>query len=473
MENEMTPREVSVSLARNIISNDLCIGCGACVARPNAESAMQFDEFGMLKPVLDVSEPDAWGLSVCPFSDQSLNEDQIAESLWPHLAHDIRIGRYSDLYAGQIKDQQDRLDGSSGGLTTWILRSLLQHNLIDAVAHVKPVQPTADSLQRLFRYDISSNEEELNAGRGSRYYPIEVSEIVRQIRQRPGRYAVVAIPCVAKALRNIMHQDPILNQRIKFVVGLVCGHLKSRYFADFIADTQGIRSGEYDTVNFRHKLPGRPASDYGVSVHLKGRVVSSSRPLRDYFATSWEIGAFRNPACDFCDDVFAETADVVLGDAWMDPYDQSWLGSNVILTRDPAIHVILEQGAAAGEIELTKISPDDISKSQAGGLRHRREGLAHRLQRRAAEGKWFPNKRFGLSNTAVSAQRSGLYDRRSALTLASHRAFRLARTLRSMAIFKLLFAFPVFSYYRAVGGLRRAASQSTPGRWLRRALSRS
>src|SRR5690606_38702641 len=34
----------------------------------------------------------------------------------------------------------------------------------------------------------------------------------------------------------------------------------------------------------------------------------------------WGAGFLQNPACDFCDDVVAETADIAFGDAWVEPY---------------------------------------------------------------------------------------------------------------------------------------------------------
>lgn len=39
-------------------------------------------------------------------------------------------------------------------------------------------------------------------------------------------------------------------------------------------------------------------------------------------------------ACDFCDDVFAETADIALGDAWLPEYVQDGNGTNVVVTRN-------------------------------------------------------------------------------------------------------------------------------------------
>jgi coenzyme F420 hydrogenase subunit beta len=463
------PRE---SLRGDIVLNDLCIGCGACAALSNSELRMQFDDYGMLKPEGGEAWDDTDLLKVCPFSDQSANESAIADKLWPDASSDLRLGRYRGLYAGQIEDEEDRLAGSSGGLTTWILREMLVRGIVDRVAHVKPANPKADSLGRYFRYEISTSVEQLNEGRGSRYYPIELSEIVDQIRRQPGRYAVVAIPCMAKALRNLMSHDAVVADRVHFIVGLVCGHLKSRHFADFIADTQGVRAGAFDTLSFRHKLPERPASDYSVSVTLPGKTISGRNPLKEYFATSWEIGAFRNPACDFCDDVLAETADIVFGDAWIPPYDAEWQGTNVILTRNETLHRLLCDGADDGRISLDQITPDQMAQSQAGGLRHRREGLAYRLYKREEKGIWHPRKRVDPIASGLSVHRMAVYDRRVELSQVSHKAYNLANTLGTMLVFKAMMSWPVFAYYRSIGNTKRALSQTVLGRWLKRRLPR-
>ena len=54
--------------------------------------------------------------------------------------------------------------------------------------------------ERLFRYRISRTPDELADGAKSRYYPVEMSEVLETIRRVPGRYAVVGVPCFIKAV---------------------------------------------------------------------------------------------------------------------------------------------------------------------------------------------------------------------------------------------------------------------------------
>src|SRR5690606_15946361 len=85
---------------------------------------------------------------------------------------------------------------------------------------------------------------------------------------------------------------------------------------------------------------------------------------------SWGYGAFQPESCNFCDDVFAETADVVLGDAWLPEYRADWRGTNVVVTRNEHIAEILYRARAEGRITLDHLTPDRAAETQAGNYRH-------------------------------------------------------------------------------------------------------
>jgi len=66
----------------NVIKNDYCIGCGACVFA-DKDFSVQLDEYGMYKAEYDHSKINDNNIELaekyCPFSDNSLDEDKIAE----------------------------------------------------------------------------------------------------------------------------------------------------------------------------------------------------------------------------------------------------------------------------------------------------------------------------------------------------------------------------------------------------------
>src|SRR3546814_1194379 len=102
---------------------------------------------------------------------------------------------------------------------------------------------------------------------------------------------------------------------------------------------------------------------------------------------------FQLGACDFCDDIFAETADVCLGDAWLPQYDSDWRGTNIVISRHADIDQLLREGARSGEILLEDINADLMAQSQGGNFRHRWDGLSVRLADDLRQGKAVQRKR--------------------------------------------------------------------------------
>ena len=164
---------------RDIVSAGLCVGCGACGAR------MHWDGQGFLKP--DTGEgPIADFADLCPFSPGAANEDMIAAERFADApTADPRIGRFEAAYVGHVIESPFRANGSSGGLTSWVAAELLQTRAVDAVAHVAPADPRTTG--RFFDYRISRSIDELMSGAKSRYYPVELSRVLAEIRPTPGR----------------------------------------------------------------------------------------------------------------------------------------------------------------------------------------------------------------------------------------------------------------------------------------------
>ena len=67
-----------------------------------------------------------------------------------------------------------------------------------------------------------------------------------------------------------------------------------------------------------------------------------------------------NPACEFCDDVVGETADMSVGDAWLPGYVSDWRGTSVVVsTMDGG--VVGETGSGVSMGVLHALKPAIIS----------------------------------------------------------------------------------------------------------------
>ena len=188
---------------------------------------MAWDRFGQLKPKGGwVAERSQGFVRICPFSPTARNEDEIAAERFPVATHrDALIGSFEAAYVGHAAEDAFRAEGSSGGMVSWVAAELLRRGLVDGVAHVVPADPVRDG--RFFDYRISRSPAEIREGARSRYYPVELSRVLEEIRSVPGRYAVVGVPCFIKAVHLLRAEDPVLGERIAFTLGLFCGHMKS------------------------------------------------------------------------------------------------------------------------------------------------------------------------------------------------------------------------------------------------------
>ena len=405
-----------------IISGGYCIGCGACaVASPDIAVPMQAD--GQYRAVMSTEGNDHRvslldnALFTCPFSDTGPNEDELGETLFAGAGRrDYRIGWYDALYAGHVTEGVFREKGASGGVITWLLTQMLNKGMVDGVIHVKKSDPDQSGV--LFQYAVSRTAAEVAAGAKSRYYPIEFSQVVEEVRGTPGRYVFVGLPCFVKAIRRLSRVDDVIRERIVYCVGLVCGHLKSKAFADCFGWQAGVFPGDLKEIDFRVKIPGRAASDYGVLLRSSGTEVV--KPTRELFGSNWGCNFFRCSACDYCDDVFAETADVAVGDAWLPGYIDDSGGNCVVVVRRPDLSGLFDEARTAGIVSMDPVLPDLMAKSQAGGLRDRREGLAYRLYLKTCDGEWVPTKRVRPSSR-LSRSRKKIYTLRMRLGALSHK----------------------------------------------------
>lgn len=425
-------------LIKTVIRNDYCIGCGICASIEGSPMTMKLDENGQYRPVLDergnleVMNIDA--NSTCPFGAKSKNETELGKDLfqeYDNTSFNEYTGYYIKNYAGYVKEGEFRKRGSSGGMGNWIAVQLLKEKLVDGIIHVKS---STEKEKALFEYQVSYNEDQLTMGAKSKYYPIEMSKVIKFVRENKGRYALVGIPCYIKGVRLLAEQDGVIRKRIKFFIGLVCGHLKSDMFAKSIGWQLGIEPKNLRGIDFRKKLENRLASDYGVEVigEKDEKEVVLSSPTKELYTTNWGHGLFKYNACEFCDDILAETADITVGDAWLPEYTNDSMGTNVIVVRNPIIQHILEKNT--DKIYIEEISVDKVFQSQAGGFRHRRDGLAYRLYLKEKNNEWRPPKRVQASKNLPSIRKK-IYEGRAKLSQESFKAFKEAKKENNFQVF--------------------------------------
>ncbi len=418
-----------------------CSGCGVCVGIcPTQAIRMGWNELGMLEPVLGDSDCILCNrcLTVCPFADGlapnqiNPNEDEIAKDLFDGVLGDYHpaLGFYQECWVGHAP--ATRMLGSSGGLGTWLSISLLKQGIVDKVISVAPVRGNTSPF---FQYTISSTPEEVLSCAKSRYYPVHVADVLQSVREEKARYAIVALPCVLKAIRLAQRLDTTLRKSIIFCIGVFCGGGKTSYFVEYLAAKMGIGRDDCFLPDFRVKNENRLASCYSFSCSRKSDPAIIMKLDMCSIGDMWGTGFFKPNACDYCDDITAELSDISLGDAWLPEYVDDWQGNNLLIVRSDVARQLVSAGILQGELELVPISPPQIVESQAGNYRHRCEGLAYRLHFAVRAHCNVPRKRTRPLRFVFNPLKSRLYRQRMQVRELSHTAWLKQRETTGTEMF--------------------------------------
>lgn len=409
-------------LYEKVIMNDYCIGCGNCASVTNAPFKMHMNEFGNIvsDPAGDLDASDVRVLNICPFSDKSKSEDDIVAVFFKDgMNKDPKIGMYLECFAGFVNEGEFRERGSSGGFGKWLGYTLLNEKKIDFFIQVLS-NTTNDPKAPLFDYVVTSKKEDIIKGSKSSYYPVTLVDVIKTIKDTDGRYAITGVPCFIKALRLMSIEDETIKKRIRYTVGIVCGGMKSANQSKIIGWQLGVKPENLVAIDFRRKHKDKPASHKIYQVWSNADATERFKDAGAIYGTDWGSGFFKPNACDYCDDVVAETADVSFGDAWLPQYEADPRGTSMIIVRNNDILDLLYRYKNEQKITLYSLTPEDAGKAQDGGFRHRREALSFRIGKKAACGKWYPPKRVRENEYAISKKRKKIYSLREKIAAQSH-----------------------------------------------------
>lgn len=374
-----------------IVRENWCIGCGVCAGVCPAAALNMEVQGDQYRPVLRAGCTGC-GLcmDVCPFGESEGDETTLAEELYADCpGRDALLGRFIHTEVGAVKDAGSRLASASGGAASLVLTSLLASGSVDAV--VAPL-PTREGFP-WHEYRIVTEPEQVAASKGSVYHPVHLADVLREMLARPQRrYAVITVPCYAKALRKAARRIPALRRSLAFILGLTCGGGPTFAFAL----AQAMLAGVSDPAAVRHhcKMRAASAKRYGCGAcdgQGRWRYVGSEG-IGNFM---WANRVFRK-ACFACDDVFAELADGTFMDAWLPEFQSDLRGHSLLILRRPELAELLERRRGEGQWEGRAIEPARVVESQERLCRHKRMLLAPRLEALRLRNRWAPPKRMAL-----------------------------------------------------------------------------
>ena len=201
------------NVVKSLVDNGLCIGCGMCAGIcPKGRLEMRFNERGEYNPVelkssVPCSEKCSLCYQVCPAHGDTKNETNIGRELYGDvdgMQYRSETGYYLSSYLGYSNSNGHRKNGASGGMATWTLETLLNNGEVDAVACVGRTNES----DRFFEFRICTTTDDIRQCSSCAYYPVEISPIIQHIMENEGRYAIIGLPCVCKAVRLAQDRFP-------------------------------------------------------------------------------------------------------------------------------------------------------------------------------------------------------------------------------------------------------------------------
>lgn len=373
----------------DIVNNDLCVGCGLCISESKT-SKMHWNEQGFLVPILDQSFSEN-AIKVCPSNpspdSEVKDEDVLSSAIFANTTNtDFRIGRYEDVYVGYSNEYRET--SSSGGIATFIFEQLLKRDIVNHLFVVKEIEGT-------YKYQWFDNAKQIKEISKTRYIPVTLEDLFKEIDSKEGKVAVSGVACFLKAIRLKQHYSPMYKEKIPFLVGIICGGLKSRFFTDYLAQKSGLNS-QYKGQEYRIKDRNSVALDYSFGAYDNENILHTVKMKA--VGDMWGTGYFKAHACDFCTDVAGELADISLGDAWIDPYKKAGLGNSVVVTRSNLAERLVKEGVTSGMLTLDKLSLEQFKLSQSGSFNHRQISVKFRSKYFKRKNGLIPNIRSKFFN---------------------------------------------------------------------------
>lgn len=429
-----------------VVAKTLCIGCGTCATVcPRKRLHVPWNDMEGLPQAEPIADPSACDarcglcLKVCPFSMVTQSSAAIAAKLFRNqegVEHHQEGGYWLKAFVGFAPDDKIRTQAASGGLVTLALMRLMESGQITAAACVGSTHADRGKRDPLFSYQVCRDPAAIISCSRSAYYPVGMEAVLREILHTPGRYAIVALPCMARALRLLCEMNHTIRERIVFVLGLACGQVKTAHFSEFIAARCGF--AELDEIQFRVKSPEYPSANFGVRVSGdagRKKVVNFNELSR-----FWSDRYFTPQACNCCTDLFAETADAVFMDAWSPGLESDWRGWSYVVVRNPILLGLFEEVACAFPKAIGTADYQKVINSQESGLVSKREDVHWRLKQAARDRGYqdhdCPPLRKPRTSRRLITEMTYVMSQRSNSQWIEHR-FDVSSFLRSMSVLRL------------------------------------
>lgn len=331
-----------------VIKSGMCIGCGACTFTKSGVT-LRFDQERMMFQPDSIGDENA--AKVCPAVQVDL--DDLQRKLFP--GDEIsEHGVVKGVYLAQSKDLTRNLNASSGGLIKEIMLEYLRDSSIDGVIALSHKEGLS------YEPKLIKSAQEVDSLPGSIYHNNSLENALKILHQCVKPVVLVGIPCQLEGIYNyIFNFNPALRSKIHATIGLICGWNYSLHALKAICHFKDVPYDRLTNVSYR----GGGAVGKLRLQTLNGETVVNRRTDLSYHVAF--DSSFNIPRCHLCVDHVNFLADIVVGDAWLPSTVKSKTGVSIVVCRTDAAKKLLNDISAAGKIELTPATTEEITESQS------------------------------------------------------------------------------------------------------------
>jgi coenzyme F420 hydrogenase subunit beta len=357
----------------DIVAHGWCTGCGTCAGCCPADALlMERATDGRYVPRLDENRCTACGLcrKVCPPANE--NFKPLNEFVFGGLPDNVLLGNHRGCFLAHSADADIRLRATSGGCVTTLLLHLLRSGQIDGAVVTRL---SADDPLRAEPF-IARTETEILSAIGSKYLPVPINAMLRQIGGESGRFAFVGLPCHIHGLRRAQMAIPALREKIPFVFGLVCSRTMSHYGWRLVLDKMGVDPADIRELKFRGE--GWPG---GLTVTMRDGSKKTMPMLGSWFSEIFGGFYFSQSYCALCDDALADYADIAFADAYLpEVIKADKTGTSILIGRTEAGRALIEQARSAEHLVANDLAASRALASQWFVTLYKKRNLAARLR---------------------------------------------------------------------------------------------
>lgn len=329
----MIASEYMLTNVIDIYNNHLCCSCGMCSGICTTKAIhLVYDEYGYFKPVIDQEKCTKCRLclGMCPGWNTFCKNDS-----------EKPLGN-EKYYVGYSKDLKLRNNSASGGITTEVLKYLIEKKIVDKCVVVPDFSRVEDA-RPLITDDINI----IYLARGSKYCPIPLGDVLHEIKHTKLKYALVAVPCQIQVIAKYIKD---YDERI-ILISLFCNHCSSANATRYLLS--GIDRMNVKKISYRGAgWPGKIIID--VDNRLKIQM-----PFRSLYLKSFGK-FFYNDRCRICNDPFGIYADFSMADAFNCSKEENGCGQTLVFVRNAKSSNILNSMHDENKLEIKEI--DDYDK---------------------------------------------------------------------------------------------------------------